>query len=163
MARNRVIGLGNALPWRLPADLAHFKTLTSGHPVIMGRKTFESLGRPLPNRTNIVITRDTGFQPAGCQVVHTIEAALASASKFVDPRDPVVFVIGGSDLYRQMLPLADRLYPTLIDAVVRGDAWFPEFDWAAWKELERHEHPADARNPYPCTFLSLERKTPRTR
>jgi dihydrofolate reductase len=162
MARNRVIGRGNALPWRLPADMAHFKALTTGHPVLMGRKTFESLRRPLPNRTNVVITRDPRFEAAGCLVARSTDEALELAARHLDRNDAQVFVIGGADLYRQMLPHADRLYPTLVGADVAGDAWFPEFNWQEWRELERRVHPADLQNPYPCTFLTLERKTPRT-
>jgi len=162
MGRNRVIGAGNALPWRLPADLAHFKALTTGHPVVMGRKTYESLGRPLPNRTNIVMSRDPSFRPAGCNVVDSVDAALAMASRHADPSNPLVFVMGGADLYRQALPLADRLYPTLVDCEVDGDAWFPDFDWGAWTVTEQRRHAADDRNAYACTFLTLERKTPRS-
>lgn len=161
MARNRVIGRSNALPWRLPADMAHFKALTTGHPVLMGRKTFESLGRPLPNRTNIVVTRDRQFQPPGGLVAHSIDAALAIAAEHLNAGDPEVFVIGGEQLYRQMLPLADRLYPTLVEAEVEGDAWFPELDWQEWREVDRRVHPVDHKNPHACTFLTLERKTPR--
>lgn len=161
MGRNRVIGLRNALPWRLPADMAHFRAVTTGHPVIMGRKTFESLGRPLPNRTNIVVTRDPEFAAPGCLVAQSVDAALETAVAHTDPAHPEIFVIGGENLYRQLLPYASRLYPTLVDAEVEGDAWFPEFDWNDWRELERHEHPADSRNPFACTFLVLERKTPR--
>lgn len=161
MARNGVIGRDNALPWRLPADLQHFKALTTGHPVMMGRKTFESLGRPLPNRTNIVVTRDRNYAPPGARVAHSLDEALAMATAYL-PADRQVFVIGGENLYTQMLPRAERLYVTLVDAEVDGDARFPEFDWQQWRELERHEHPADDRNRYACRFLTLERKTPRS-
>jgi dihydrofolate reductase len=161
MARNRVIGRTNALPWRLPADLQRFKTLTTGHPVLMGRKTFESLGRPLPNRTNIVVSRDPDYAPTGCLVAHSLEAALDLATQHLAPDSPEAFVIGGENLYRQTLGLADRLYVTLVEAEVAGDAWFPEFEWSAWREIERRTMPADAKNPHACTFLTLERKTPR--
>lgn len=160
MARNGVIGRDNALPWRLPADLQHFKALTTGHAVLMGRKTFESLGRPLPNRTNIVVTRDRGYARPGARVAHSLDDALAIAASDL-PDDRLVFVIGGENLYTQMLPRAERLYVTLVDAEVDGDARFPEFDWQQWRELERREHPADDRNRYACRFLTLERKTPR--
>lgn len=162
MARNRVIGRANALPWRLPADMAHFKALTTGHPVLMGRKTYESLGRPLPHRTNIVVTRDPRFEAAGCLVAHSVDAALTIAARHTDPAHPEVFVIGGAELYRQLLPYADRLYPTLVEADVEGDAWFPEFDWNEWRELDRRRHPADLKNSHPCAFITLERKTPRS-
>lgn len=159
MARNGVIGRDNALPWRLPADLQHFKALTTGHPVLMGRKTFESLGRPLPNRTNIVVTRDRDFVPAGVRVAHSLDEALAIATTDL-PTDRQVFVIGGENLYTQMLPRAERLYVTLVDAEIEGDARFPALDWRQWRELERREHPADDRNRYACRFLTLERKAP---
>lgn len=161
MARNRVIGQANALPWRLPADLAHFKSLTTGHPVLMGRKTFASLGRPLPNRTNIVITRERDYAASGCIIAHSLDEALAVAAPHVPPDDRQIFVIGGADLYTQMLQRADRLYITLVDADVDGDAWFPAFDWQEWQEVERRRHPADEKNAYTCEFLKLERKTPR--
>lgn len=159
MARNGVIGRDNTLPWRLPADLQHFKALTTGHPVLMGRKTFESLGRPLPNRTNIVVTRDRDYAPAGVRVAHSIDEAVAIAAEHL-PADRQLFVIGGENLYAQMLPRAERLYVTLVETEVDGDARFPAFDWQQWHELERREHPVDDRHPYACRFLTLERKTP---
>lgn len=162
MARNRVIGRDNTLPWRLPADLAHFKSLTTGHPVIMGRKTFESLGRPLPNRINIVITRDRSFSPAGCLVAHSLDEAFHLGTLHEASVRPELFVIGGENLYSQALVLADRLYVTLVDAEVEGDACFPDFEWEDWREVERLQQPADDKNAYACTFLTLERKTPRT-
>jgi len=161
MARNRVIGRHNTLPWRLPADMQHFRALTTGHPVLMGRKTFESLGRPLPNRTNIVISSDCGYAPHGCLVAHSLDEALALAAAHVPPNDPEIFVIGGARLYAQMLPLADRLYMTRVEVDIEGDAWFPEIDLEAWRETQRDAHPRDDKNPYPCVFLTLERKTPR--
>jgi len=163
MARNRVIGRQNTLPWRLPADLAHFKSLTSGHPVIMGRRTFESLGRPLPNRTNIIVTRNQKYSPVGCLVAHSLEDALHLGAQHEAGDHPVMFVIGGENIYSQALALADRLYITLVDAEIEGDARFPEFDLDDWREVERVEHPADVKNSYACTFLTLERKTPRAR
>jgi dihydrofolate reductase len=162
MARNRVIGLANGLPWRLPADMARFKALTTGHPVVMGRKTFESLGRPLPNRTNIVVTRDPAYAPPGCLVAHSVEEALQLAARHAANDEREVFVIGGEHLYRQTLPLADRLYVTLVEADVAGDAWFPDFSLDDWLERARVIHPPDDKNAYACTFLTLERKTPRS-
>jgi len=162
MARNRVIGRRNALPWRLPADMKHFRELTTGHPVLMGRKTFESLGRPLPNRTNIVITSDRHYTPQGCLVAHSLDEALALAVLHVPPNDPEIFVIGGEQLYTQLLSRADRLYMTQVETDAEGDAWFPEFDLGIWHEIQRNVHPADDKNPYSCTFLTLERKTPRS-
>jgi dihydrofolate reductase len=160
MARDRSIGLKNALPWRLPADLRHFRALTTNHPILMGRKTYQSLGRPLPNRTNVVITRDPDFAAPGCLVAHSLDEALSLAAAHAPVNDPQVFVIGGENLYAQALARADRLYITLIEADIEGDAWFPEFNWDEWQEIERVVHPADEQNAYACTFLTLERKKP---
>ncbi len=162
MTRNRVIGRDNALPWRLPADMRHFRELTTGHPVLMGRKTFESLGRPLPDRTNIVITANRRYTAQGCLVAHSLDEALALAALHARSLDPRVFVIGGEKLYAQMLPHADLLYVTLVEAEIEGDAWFPEFDLTKWRETSTVTHPADEKNPYPCVFQTLERKTPRS-
>ncbi len=161
MARNRVIGRNNTLPWRLPADLRHFRGITTGHPVVMGRKTFESLGKPLSGRTNIVLTRDAAFSPDGCLVARALDEAMALATRHVMPADPLIFIIGGENLYRQTLARADRLYITLVDTVVEGDAYFPDFPAADWQETERETHAADDKNPYPYTFLTLQRITPR--
>lgn len=152
MAHDRVIGIDNRLPWRLPADMRWFRQHTLGKPVVMGRKTFESLGRALPGRHNIVVTRDGGYQAEGASIVHTVDEALAAAGE-VDE----VMVIGGENLYTQMLPRTDRLYLTLIDADIRGDAHFPAFGHYGWRELERHDFPADADNPYPYSFVVYER------
>lgn len=132
LARNRVIGIGNRLPWRLPEDLAHFKALTIGRPVLMGRKTFESLGRPLPGRTNVVITRNPEYRPVGCLVAGSVSDAIALCGDVEE-----IFFIGGAELYAQAIPLADRLYLTEVDVEVAGDAWFPEYDRAAFREIER--------------------------
>ena len=121
MADNRVIGQDNRLPWHLPADLKHFKQLTTGKPILMGRKTWESIGRPLPERTNIVITRDPDYQAAGCTVVHSVDAALRAA----EPHSEVM-VIGGAELYRQVLPEVSTIYLTQVHADVEGDTVFPE-------------------------------------
>lgn len=135
LARNRVIGIENRLPWRLPEDLAHFKAMTLGHPILMGRKTFESLGRPLPGRTNIVITRNSSYRPEGCLVADSIPAAIALCQD-VDE----VFFIGGAELYTQVIPLADRLYLTEVDIEAEGDAWFPDYDRSAFTEISRESH-----------------------
>jgi dihydrofolate reductase len=132
LARNRAIGIGNRLPWRLPEDLQRFKRLTMGAPVIMGRRTRESIGRPLPGRRNIVVTRAHAARWEGCVVAHSLDEALAAATDA-----PEAFVIGGAELYAQALERADRLYLTLIDAEYPGDAWFPELDPAGWREIER--------------------------
>lgn len=152
MDRNRLIGRGNALPWRLPADLAHFKAVTMGRPVIMGRRTYESIGRPLPGRHNIVITRNADLAAPGCTVVPDVEAALAAAGEV-----PEVMLIGGAQLYAELLPRVGRIYLTRIDAAFEGDAWFPALADGEWRELERSDHAADERNPYSYSFLVLER------
>lgn len=152
MAENRVIGRNNQLPWRIPADLRHFKALTLGKPVIMGRKTYESIGRPLPGRDNIVITADSGYQAEGCQVVHSVEQALEAAGSCEE-----AMIIGGANLYRQTLENADRLYLTLVKAEPEGDTWFPEIELQQWREIERQAHTADESNEYDYDFVVLER------
>jgi len=132
LARNRVIGAGDRLPWHLPEDLRRFKRLTMGAPVIMGRKTHDSIGRPLPGRRNIVVTRQADARWDGCEVARSLDDAIALAADA-----PEVFVIGGGELYRLALSRADRLYLTLIDADYEGDAFFPEFDPADWRETAR--------------------------
>ncbi|MCC6611487.1 MAG: dihydrofolate reductase [Burkholderiales bacterium] len=157
LARNRVIGRGNALPWRLPADLRRFKALTLGQPVVMGRKTFESirsaLGGPLPGRRNIVVTRDAALVAAGCAVVGSLDAALASAHDAEE-----VCVIGGEQLYRAALPIADRLQLTEIEADFDGDAWFPEFAAGEWRLTWREPHAASTEFPHPYAFALYERR-----
>ena len=154
MAENRVIGNANRLPWHLPADLRHFRQVTIGKPVLMGRKTHESIGRPLPERTNIVVTRDRSYEAPGCIVVHSIESALKAAGDREE-----VMVIGGTDFYRQLLPKADRLYLTLVHAAFEGDVWFPELDEREWREVERTDCAADEKNPWSYSFIRLERVT----
>ncbi len=132
LARNRVIGIHNTLPWRLPADLQHFKALTMGHHIIMGRKTYESIGKPLPGRTTVIVTRDPDYRVAGCLTATSIEAAIAACGT-----DLEIFFVGGADLYAQILPRADRLYLTEIQADYAGDAHFPEFDRDKWTETAR--------------------------
>lgn len=134
-ARNGVIGLDNRMPWHLPEDLAYFKRVTLGKPVVMGRKTFESIGRPLPGRLNIVVTRNPDWQAVGVQVAHSLDAALALAAAAA-PEE--IMLIGGAELYRQALPQADVLYLTEIDAEFAGDAFFPEVDLARWR-IDREE------------------------
>lgn len=155
MAENRVIGVNNTLPWRLPADLRHFRRLTTGHHVIMGRRNYESIGRPLPDRTNIVVTRNPAYRAPGCVVRHSLEEALRDTGD-----DPEVFVIGGAEIYRQALARADRLYLTLVHANVPGDTFFPEFDAREWRETGRTRHEADDKNPYACSFVTYERIKP---
>lgn len=153
MAENRVIGANNALPWRLPADLKHFRRLTSGHHIIMGRRNYESIGKPLPDRTNIVVTRNTDYRAPGCLVRNSIEEALAAVRN-----DSEVFVIGGAEIYRQLLDRADRLYLTLIHSNIQGDTYFPEFNGHQWQEISRESHPADEANPHAYTFLTYARQ-----
>lgn len=153
MAENRVIGCDNTLPWRLPNDLKHFRRVTMGHPIIMGRKNYESIGKPLPGRTNIVVTRTPDYRAPGCVVVHSVEAALVAAGN-----DAEIFVIGGAELYSQTLAQAGRLYLTEVHANVLGDVLFPSFDRAGWHELAREAHKADAEHGYDYSFVTLERR-----
>ena len=158
MSRNRTIGRNNALPWHLPEDLKYFKRVTMGKPIIMGRKTWESIGRPLPGRTNIVITRDESFSAPGIKVVHSLNDALSVAESVgvIDGADEVV-VIGGAQIYALTLPTADRLYLTQVHAEVEGDAHFPMFDLTQWHELGREDYSASGPNPYDYSFVVLER------
>lgn len=149
MGRNRVIGKNNQLPWKLSADMKRFKELTLNKPVIMGRKTFESIGRPLPNRKNIVITRDKNYRADGCNVVHTAHEALKAAGGV-----PEAVVIGGAQIYSEFLQMANKLYLTFIDADFEGDAYFPEFGKNEWKEISREEH-SDGKLKF--SFVDLER------
>jgi dihydrofolate reductase len=152
MAENRVIGRDNALPWRLPADLQHFKALTVGKPIVMGRKTWESLPGLLPDRPHIIISGNRDYRADGCVVVHSLEAALDAAGEA-----PEIMVVGGARIYEQALPLAQRIYLTLVHTEMEGDSLFPEFDLDLWHELEREHCPSDENNPYPYTFLTLQR------
>ncbi len=154
VARNGVIGCDNALPWRLPADLARFKRLTLGKPVVMGRKTWESLRiRPLPGRINIVLTRQPDYLAEGARIAASLGAAIEAAGFAPD-----VMVIGGAEIYRQALPLASRVYLTRVEAEPAGDAFFPALDPAEWLETAREEYPADARNQHPYAFLAYARR-----
>jgi dihydrofolate reductase len=153
VARNGVIGRGGVIPWRIPGDLPRFKRITMGHPVIMGRKTWESLGKPLPGRRNVVISRTPGYAADGAEVYASLDAALDAC------RDaPEVFVIGGGDVYRAALPRADRLLLTELDADVEGDAWFPPFDRSAWRETAREAHAASRDCPYAYAYVTYERR-----
>ena len=152
LAQNRVIGIENRLPWKLPEDLAHFKALTLGHPILMGRKTFESLGRPLPGRRNIVITRNAGYQPSGCEIVTSIPEAIALCGEAEE-----IFFIGGAELYKQVLPLVDRLYLTEVQIEAQGDAWFPEFDHNAFSEISRASHVGEKGYALRFDFVVYER------
>ncbi|MEZ5570507.1 MAG: dihydrofolate reductase [Halioglobus sp.] len=157
-ADNGVIGKGNALPWHLPDDLRHFKRVTMGKPVLMGRKTYDSIGRPLPGRANIVVTHNPHFQPPGVNVVRSLDEALDLGRQIasIGPVDEVV-VIGGAEIYRAALPLADRLYFTEVHANVEGDAQLPPIDWSCWREVSRERHAACDPNPYDFSFVQYER------
>jgi dihydrofolate reductase len=148
LARNRVIGHGNKLPWHLPADLAHFKAMTLGKPVIMGRKTWDSLGRPLPGRLNLVLSRQPGLALDGAEVLPTLERALQRAEQWAREQGASeLMLIGGAQLYGQALDRAERLYLTRIDASPEGDAFFPAFDEALWQRTASIEHPAEGATP----------------
>jgi dihydrofolate reductase len=153
MSLNRVIGRGNALPWRLPADLARFKQLTMGHTLVMGRRTWESIGRPLPGRTSVVVTRQRHFAaPTGVHLAHSLDEALALAQGDSEP-----FVIGGADLFAQALPRLTRLHLTLIEADVEGDVYFPPLELSQWRRVADEPHPASDGFPHPYRFLVYER------
>jgi dihydrofolate reductase len=153
MDRNHLIGNKNQLPWHLPADFAHFKSVTMGKPVIMGRKTFESIGKPLPGRINIVLSRDPDISFEGVQCVSSFADALAKV-----PDAQEVMVIGGSTIYEMLLSHVQRMYFTYVDAEFEGDAWFPQFDKNQWHETESVTRPADEKNRYDCRFVTLEKK-----
>ena len=161
MSRNGVIGRGNRLPWRLPKDMQFFMATTMGKPVIMGRRTFESMKAPLPGRTNIVITRNADYHREGIKVAHDLSAALALAEAqcLIDGRDEIM-VAGGADIYRLALPVATRLYVTTVDADLDGDTFFPEIDFKQWREVRSESFPADAANSYPFTIAVFERPGP---
>jgi len=152
-AENNVIGKDNDLIWHLPRDLKHFKQTTSGHYIIMGRKTFESNGKPLPNRTNVIITRDKSFNAEGCIVVHSLEDAINEAKS-----DPEAFIIGGGVIYEMAMPLVDRIYLTKIHHSFEGDTYFPEIDMHEWVEVDKRVFEPDEKNKYPFTILTLDRK-----
>ncbi len=151
LARNRVIGRGNRLPWHLPDDLRHFKRLTLGRAIIMGRRTWESLPGLLPDRTHVVVTRDRSYRADGALVVHSLDAALAAAG------GDEALIVGGAELYAIALPRAVRLYLTLVDAEVEGDVLFPPIDPTQWREVTREPHAADERHAYPFAFVTMER------
>jgi dihydrofolate reductase len=152
MDEGGLIGRAGQLPWRLPEDLKHFRRLTLGKTILMGRKTFESLGKPLDGRANWVLSRAVEFRPAGCHVFTDLESALSAHQA------GELMVIGGADLFRQALPLAQRIYLTRVHARLAGDTFFPDVSWQEWHETERRELPADERHAWPLAFLTLERK-----
>jgi dihydrofolate reductase len=155
VAANGVIGSANAIPWRLPSDLKRFKAITLGHPVVMGRRTFQSIGRPLPGRDNLIVSRGD-FQAAGTTTVASVATALALADTLAGEGGEV-FVIGGAEVYRQALPLADRLYITEVEAAPDGDAWFPKIDPALWRVVGREKMPRAVADSASASFVTYER------
>jgi len=152
MSRNRVIGRDNRLPWHLPEDLRRFKQLTMGHHIVMGRKTWASIGRLLPGRTTVIVTRNPDLQVPGAKIAASLDEALRLCAD-----DAEVFVIGGAEIFRTALPLAQRLYLTTIDADIDGDTLMPEMDWTVWRCVESEAHPAGPGNALPWTFAVYDR------
>jgi dihydrofolate reductase len=152
IAQNHAIGKNNQLLWHLPKDLKHFKEITSGHTIIMGRKTFDSVGKPLPNRRNIIITRQN-ITIDGCEVVNSLPDALKLAER-VDE----VFIVGGAEIYKQAMPLTDRIYLTIVHENFDGDTYFPEIKEDTWQETERSDHQADEKHAFAYSFITLERR-----
>lgn len=153
VARNGVIGRDNKLPWRLPDEIAYFKRVTMGHPIVMGRRTWESIGKPLPGRKNIVVTHQRDYQARGCIVVHSLDDAWTAAGDADE-----VCIIGGTTLFEESLPIADRIHYTEVEADVEGDTFFPSFDRTQWQEREVERHPADERHPYAYRILVMDRR-----
>jgi len=153
LSENHVIGSGNQLPWKLSGDLKRVKALTMGHHLIMGRKTYESIGRPLPGRTNVIITRNNAYAPEGCVVVNSLSEAL-----FVAKDDPEVFVFGGGEIFREALPLVSKIYLTHVHCTIDGDTHFPELNLSEWIELDHREFKADEKNQFDYSFITLQRK-----
>ncbi len=151
ISQNHVIGKDNQLLWHLPADLKHLKVITTGHTVIMGRKTYDSVGKPLPNRRNIIITR-TELAIPGCEVVNSIEGAFTLCEIEAE-----VFILGGAEIYRQAMPLTDRIYLTIVHQDFNGDSFFPAIDKEVWKQVSREDHQSDEKNKLPYSFITLER------
>jgi dihydrofolate reductase len=153
MAANRTIGMNNTLPWRIPEDLKHFKTLTLGHHMIMGRKTFDSIGKPLPGRTTVVVTRNKELKIEGCIVAHSLQKAIAACAG-----DEEIFIVGGAELYVQALPLTGTLYITEIQMIVPGDAYFPEFDRREWIEAARDKRSQQEPQMLEYHFVTYRRR-----
>jgi len=152
VGNNRVIGNKNSLPWHLPADMEYFRKNTFGKPIIMGSKTFESIGKSLPSRKNIILSDDIDYKAPSCLVVHSIEEALKEAEG-----NDEVMIVGGASIYKQFLPLANRMYLTFIHHNFEGDSFFPEYDLREWKEIKRIDNQADKNNPYPYSFVVFEK------
>ncbi|WP_283942837.1 MULTISPECIES: dihydrofolate reductase [Paenibacillus] len=156
MDEERGIGVDNQLPWHLPADLAFFKKVTSGHTILMGRKTYESIGRPLPKRRNVIMTRDPKFAAEGCEVVHSVEEALQVCGG--REAEGELFVIGGADIFRSWMPVADKMYVTHIAHRFAADTFFGDIDMAEWTVVSREKGPKDEKNPYDYEFVVYERR-----
>lgn len=152
MAQNRTIGVNNTLPWRCPEDLKHFKALTLGHHLIMGRKTYDSIGKPLPGRTTVVVSRDRSLEIGGCLIAHSLPEAVTACSG-----DDEVFIVGGAEIYAQSLMLADTLYITEIQQAIEGDAHFPDFDKRAWRETAREVRAQESPQPLRYHFVTYQR------
>ncbi|MGB1800932.1 MAG: type 3 dihydrofolate reductase [Gammaproteobacteria bacterium] len=152
MDRNRVIGKGDALPWHISEDLKHFKKITMGKPIIMGRKTHESIGRPLPGRENIILTRDTNYQAEGCTVLNSLDAIIEHCKDIEE-----VMITGGAEIYKLVFEQVSNLYLTEVHTEVEGDTYFPEFERSEWKEISREDHKADEKNEFDYSFVLLNR------
>ncbi len=157
MGENRVIGSAGKIPWHLPADFKHFKDLTMGHPVIMGRKTFESIGKPLPGRMNIVITHDLGYKAEGISVAHSLQEAMRFAEDSISGEGNKVFILGGAQIYAMALPAADKLFITNVHGTFAGDAFFPEIDPEMWTVSSSERHQKDEKNPFDFDFLTYDK------
>lgn len=153
IAQNGTIGDKNTLLWHIREDMVRFRTITSGHPVIMGRKTYDSIGRPLPKRTNVVITRDADLQIEGCTMAHSLQEAIDMFDK-----NEEIFIIGGAQIYTQALPLADKIYLTVVHKDYQGDTSFPHIDYSEWRECSSERFEAGESFEYPFSFIDLERK-----
>jgi dihydrofolate reductase len=154
MSENRVIGKDNKLPWHLPADLKFFKATTLHHPILMGRKTYESIGKPLPQRTSIIITRQPDYQVPGALVVNSLSEGIKAGKAITDD----IFIIGGAEILKEALPLIDTMYLTLIHATFDGDVFYPEYKEQEWQEVWREDHQPDEKNQYPYSFRKLIRR-----
>nr|AIA17402.1 Dihydrofolate reductase [uncultured bacterium] len=152
LSENNVVGINNQLPWRLSADLKRLKTLTMGHHLIMGRKTYESIGRPLPGRTNLIITRNRNYKAEGCVVVSSLKEALEKAKDDAEP-----FIFGGGEIFREGLPMVNKIYMTRIHENIQGDTRFPELNASEWKEISRQDFSADEKNDHDYSFIDLVR------
>ena len=152
MSENRIIGRGGDLPWCLPADLARFKALTTGHMIIMGRKTFDSIGKPLPGRKSIVVTRNPDYHPGGVHVARSIEQAIGDSAS-----EKEIFIVGGGEIYRQALPIVGKMYLTIVHATIEGDTYFPKFDERDWRLVDDEHHEADDHHTHAFSFQRYER------